>query len=243
MVFPPLQWATIIIVLIFKSFDTFNSEEEIKLRKSKSSISDLVDLKNKGLISENELKQKIEKLEDDEIDIKIKQSDEYKKLKGLFESRILTKEEFDNKVRILFDFYNPNNLKPNTIEENPGKETVKEFEKAEVEKQPFLDELIELFSFEGRIKGFIFFRRIVTWFLIVGTFSSVILINLENFILHKLFSFIIVILHFWFWFAQGAKRCHDLGKSGWWQFVPFYIFWMLFQKGEYYNNQYGSPRT
>lgn len=31
----------------------------------------------------------------------------------------------------------------------------------------------------------------------------------------------------WFLFAQGAKRCHDLGRSGWFQFIPLYVFWML----------------
>ena len=50
-----------------------------------------------------------------------------------------------------------------------------------------------------------------------------------------------IFANFWVWFAQGAKRCHDLGKSGWWQLIPFYIFWMLFMKGDYFKNQYGNP--
>jgi uncharacterized membrane protein len=88
--FPPLQWVIILLVLFFKSFDTFNSDSENKLKTSKASINDLIDLKNKGFISENEFKQKVEKLEADTIDLKIKQSDEYKKLKGLLDSKILT---------------------------------------------------------------------------------------------------------------------------------------------------------
>jgi uncharacterized membrane protein YhaH (DUF805 family) len=43
----------------------------------------------------------------------------------------------------------------------------------------------------------------------------------------------------WFAIAQGAKRCHDIDKSGWWQLIPFYIFLLLFQKGNVGVNQYG----
>lgn len=44
---------------------------------------------------------------------------------------------------------------------------------------------------------------------------------------------------YWFLWAQGAKRCHDLGNSGWWQIVPFYVLWMIFQKGQPGINEYG----
>jgi uncharacterized membrane protein YhaH (DUF805 family) len=33
----------------------------------------------------------------------------------------------------------------------------------------------------------------------------------------------------WFMLAQGAKRCHDRGNSGWFQIIPFYSLWMLFE--------------
>lgn len=43
----------------------------------------------------------------------------------------------------------------------------------------------------------------------------------------------------WFLWAQGAKRCHDRGNSGWWQLIPFYGFWLLFADSEPGSNQYG----
>lgn len=46
---------------------------------------------------------------------------------------------------------------------------------------------------------------------------------------------------FWFSWAQSAKRCHDLNKSGWWQLIPFYFFVLLFSKGDQWANQYDIP--
>ena len=47
----------------------------------------------------------------------------------------------------------------------------------------------------------------------------------------------------WILYAQGAKRCHDRGNSGWFQIIPFYVFWMIFAEGESNTNQYGeSPK-
>jgi len=46
----------------------------------------------------------------------------------------------------------------------------------------------------------------------------------------------------WFLFAQGAKRCHDRGKVGWYQLIPGYFLWMMFAEGENAPNKYGSKK-
>lgn len=44
----------------------------------------------------------------------------------------------------------------------------------------------------------------------------------------------------WVLWAQGAKRCHDVGNNGWWQLIPFYTLWLIFQDGQPGANQYGE---
>lgn len=44
----------------------------------------------------------------------------------------------------------------------------------------------------------------------------------------------------WVVLAEGAKRCHDYGRSGWYQLIPFYCFVMLFKKGDLGSNEYGE---
>ncbi|UAY50852.1 DUF805 domain-containing protein [Ferruginibacter albus] len=57
----------------------------------------------------------------------------------------------------------------------------------------------------------------------------------------KLGYFFIAFLLFvmvWFRVAQGTKRCHDIGLSGWHQLIPLFTFVLLFTKSNHINNRY-----
>ncbi len=50
---------------------------------------------------------------------------------------------------------------------------------------------------------------------------------------YVLFLFLVLRLVIsWFLLAQGAKRSHEIGLSGWWQIVPFFWVFLLVKKGE-----------
>jgi len=95
-----------------------------------------------------------------------------------------------------------------------------------------------MFSFYGRIRRTEFCLSLLIFW--VG--YVLILIFSEGFDGEKivLLGFIPLI---WFRLTQAAKRCHDLGNSGWWQLIPFYVFWLMFQEGSRLTNEYGeSPK-
>lgn len=93
-----------------------------------------------------------------------------------------------------------------------------------------------MFSFKGRIR-----RReygiTILLFIVFRGFQKVIPREMPILLL-IFFIFMIPIL--WVLYAQGAKRCHDIGKSGWWQIVPFFALWMLFKDGDVGSNEYGE---
>ncbi len=88
-----------------------------------------------------------------------------------------------------------------------------------------------LFSFDGRIRRLEWGLSFIIWYFYLFMCA---LITKGN----ELY-YILLIPGFWFIWSQGAKRCHDLDNNGWWQIIPFYGLWLLFQEGEYGENGYG----
>ena len=93
------------------------------------------------------------------------------------------------------------------------------------------------FSFEGRIRRTEYGISFIICLIISVLLNP--LIRTGNYQVLRL----VYIPISWFIWAQGTKRCHDLGVNGWWQIVPFYLLWMIFQVGQLGINKFGiSPK-
>lgn len=92
------------------------------------------------------------------------------------------------------------------------------------------------FSFEGRIRRTEYGLSLIIYFVLY--FILILIIEESRGDLGFLGLAYIPML--WFVWAQGAKRCHDIGVTGWMQLVPFYVLWMIFQEGKPHTNSYGT---
>ena len=94
------------------------------------------------------------------------------------------------------------------------------------------------FSFNGRITGKeyrISFIIYVIAVLVIGFFTQWKQVDLSPVI-----AFILYIPFAWFFMAQGAKRCHDRNNTGFYQFIPLYVLFMLFADGTVGPNDFGD---
>lgn len=104
-----------------------------------------------------------------------------------------------------------------------------------------------IFNFKGRV-GRVPYWLVVFSIYVIGLFFFVleetmrsINVQVENSVLSTM-VLVLLVLYFYVVLAVGAKRCHDLGHSGWFQMIPFYGFVMLFGAGDRDGNEYGERR-
>ena len=98
----------------------------------------------------------------------------------------------------------------------------------------------QYFDFKGRTKMMDFWMFLVVYIII-------------NFLLSIVDMLLAAVLHFTilsslFQLAMicpllgiGARRMHDLGKSGWFQIIPLYNLYLWAQAGQKEANKWGNP--
>lgn len=94
------------------------------------------------------------------------------------------------------------------------------------------------FSFNGRIRRLEYGLSFIIYY-IWFYFSAFVAFSIDGDISLGIY-YLCMIPGFYFALAQGSKRCHDRGNSGWYQIIPFYGLWMLFGDGNIGENKYGS---
>lgn len=98
------------------------------------------------------------------------------------------------------------------------------------------------FSFQGRIRRLEFNLSLLIYFVIYSIMISIIAYIATMTSYNPAIALMMGIVYIvcgWFMLAQGCKRCHDLGHSGWWQLIPFYCFWLMFDNSQPGDNEYG----
>lgn len=109
------------------------------------------------------------------------------------------------------------------------------------------------FSFKGRIgrREYILdvifaFLCLAFWgfiFILVSSLLFFAFLGITFFWIVNILSFAFFISAAFLLVSQGAKRCHDIGKSMLFIFIPFYGFILLFLKSQPGSNKYGeSPK-
>jgi len=94
------------------------------------------------------------------------------------------------------------------------------------------------FSFNGRIRRKEYSISFVIYVVAVLIISF--LSQWKRVSLSPLTAFILYLPFAWFFLAQGAKRCHDRNNTGFYQFIPLYVLFMLFADGNEGPNDFGA---
>ncbi len=93
------------------------------------------------------------------------------------------------------------------------------------------------FSFKGRIGRI---EYLISFLIFTGIALLVsMIIDTKNGVIADI-SLILFMPIAWFQLAQSAKRCHDTGRSGWWQLIPLFWIILIIAKGDVRDNRYGD---
>jgi len=92
------------------------------------------------------------------------------------------------------------------------------------------------FSLRGRIRRTEYWLSVMLYWIVLVSATQ--LTNNSNNSALALLLLLIALL--WFMIAQSSKRCHDLGKTAFWMFIPLYFVRMLFIEGGVRANKYGD---
>lgn len=125
----------------------------------------------------------------------------------------------------------------NKLDEHKNEATSPEIEQKESFQSSKQTMFAKPFSFEGRIRRTEYGITFIIYVIIIAFLNAVFVPEAEGALAGLIILYIPML---WFLWAQGAKRCHDIGHSGWYQIIPFYMIWMIFGKGEEgIQNKYG----
>ena len=108
-----------------------------------------------------------------------------------------------------------------------------------------IQEYHSVWSFNGRVGRLSYFAALfggLFAFFIPIIFLRIIGVDVDTAFDSPIIIFCYAIFYITYWYVSltvGAKRCHDLGHSGWFQLIPFYGFVMLFSSGDGDDNEYG----
>lgn len=80
----------------------------------------------------------------------------------------------------------------------------------------------DVLSFNGKINRLEYLISIIIYIVAMNVFKA--------FKLGFLLYIVLMIPFMYFFSAQSAKRCHDIGRSGWFQMIPGYFLVLLFKK-------------
>ena len=94
------------------------------------------------------------------------------------------------------------------------------------------------FSFSGRIRRTEYCLTVLIYYIYYFIYSAVIEATESTGVI--IFMMLTLIPMLWLFWAQGAKRCHDRDNSGFYMLIPFYMFVMMFGKGDAGTNSYGD---